>query len=120
MSGISLAVGSGIILRQGSRASLREFVDAFKEAVLPAAAELRALSESSLCFTVQAENSTALKELWERYKDGTLQRNLEEFLITDDIRQLAGGEEVILTVVIDEQEFNDACLSLIVADKQGE
>ena len=116
-----MAVTSGIILYQGAQAgSLREFVDAFKIAVLPAAAELRALSESSLCFTVQAENCTALKELWERYKDGTLQRNLEEFLINDDIRQLAGGEEIILTVDIDEQEFNDAYLSLIVADKQGE
>ena len=119
MSGISLAVGSGIILRQGSRASLKEFVDAFKEAVLPAATELRAISESSVCFTVQAENTAALKELWKRYQDGTLQSNLQEFLVTDDIKQLADGEEVTLTVHVDEQEFNDACFSFIVAEKQG-
>ena len=119
VSGISLAVGTGIILRQGSRASLKEFVDAFKEAVLPAATELRAISESSVCFTVQAENTGALKELWERYHDGTLQSNLQEFLVTDDIKQLADGEEVTLTVHVDEQEFNDACFSFIVAEKQG-
>ena len=119
MSGISLAVGTGIILRQGSRASLKEFVDAFKEAVLPAATELRAISESSVCFTVQAENTAALKELWERYQDRTLQSNLQEFLVTDDIKQLADGEEVTLTVHVDKQEFNDACLSFIVAEKQG-
>ena len=86
-------------------------MDAFKEAVLPAATDLRALSESSLCFTVQAENSAALKELWEQYQDGTLQRNLEKFLVTDEIRQLASGEEVVLNVHVDEQEFNDSCLS---------
>ena len=119
VSGISLAVGTGIILRQGSRSSLREFVDAFKEAVLPAATELRAISESSVCFTVQAENTAALKELWKRYQDGRLQSNLQEFLVTDDIKQLADGEEVALTVHADEQEFNDACLSLIVAEEQG-
>ena len=119
VSGIYLAVGTAIILGQGSRSSLGEFVDAFKEAVLPAATELRAISESSVCFTVQAENTAALMELWERYQDGRLQSNLQEFLVTDDIKQLADGEEVALTVHADEQEFNDACLSLIVAEKQG-
>ena len=120
VSGISVAVGTGIILQQGARASLREFVDAFKEAVLPAATNLRTLSESSLCLTVQAENKQALKTLWERYQDGTLQRNLQEFLVTDDIRQLAGGEEVILSAYIDEQDYNNAWLSISIAEQQGE
>ena len=116
-----MAVGTGIILQQGARASLREFVDAFKEAVLPAATNLRTLSESSLCFTVQAENKQALKALWERYQDGTLQRNLQEFLVTDDIRQLASsGEEVILSAYIDEQDYNNAWLSISIAEQQGE
>ena len=120
VSGISLAVGTGIILRQGSRASLREFVDAFKEAVLPAATELRTLSESSICFTIQAENREALKALWERYQDGTLQTSLQEFLVTDDIKQLANGEEVIVDVEISEQEYKNACLSFVIAEEQGE
>ena len=94
-------------------------MDAFKEAVLPAATELRTLSESSVCFTIQAENMPALKALWDQYQDGTLQRNLQQFLVTDDIRQLANGEEVIMSVQIDEQDFNDACLSLIIAENQG-
>ena len=115
-----MVVGTGIILQQGARASLREFVDAFKEAVLPAATHLRTLSESSLCLTVQAENKQALKALWERYQDGTLQRNLQEFLVTDDIRQLVGGEEVILSAYIDEQDYNDAWLSISIAEQQGE
>ena len=115
-----MAVGTGIILQQGARATLREFVDAFKEAVLPAATNLRTLSESSLCLTVQAENKQGLKALWERYQDGTLQRNLQEFLVTDDIRQLAGGEEIILSVHIDEQDYNNAWLSILIAEQQGE
>ena len=115
-----MAVGTGIILQQGARATLREFVDAFKEAVLPAATNLRTLSESSLCFTVQAENKQGLKALWERYQDGTLQRNLQQFLVTDDIRQLAGGEEVILSAYIDEQDYNNAWLSILIAEQQGE
>ena len=115
-----MAVGTGIILKNGARASLREFVDAFKEAVLPVATHLRTLSESSLCLTVQAENMQALKTLWERYQDGTLQRKLEEFLVTDDIRQLAGGEEVILSAYIDEEDYNNALLSISIAEQQGE
>ena len=110
----------GIILQQGARASLREFVDAFKEAVLPAATNPPRLSESSLCFTVKAENKQALKALWERYQDGKLQRNLQEFLVTDDIRQLAGGKEVILSAYIDEQGYNNAWLSISIAEQQGE
>ena len=77
------------------------------------------MSESSLCLTVQAENKQALKALWERYQDGTLQRNLQEFLVTDGIRQLAGGEEVILSAYIDEQDYNNAWLSILIAEQQG-
>ena len=92
----------------------------FSEAVLPGATNLRTLSESSLYFTVQAENKQALKTLWEQYQDGTLQRNLQEFLVTDDIRQLASGEEVILSAYIDEQDYNNAWLSISIAEQQGE
>ena len=115
-----MAVGTGIILLKGAQASLREFVDVFNEGVLPAATHLRTLSESSLSFTVQAESKQALKTLWERYQDGTLQRNLQEFLVTDDIRQLASGEEVIVSAYIDEQDYNNAWLSISIAEQQGE
>ena len=99
-------VGTGLILRRCS--SLEEFAEAFTVAVLPAANVLRAISEGSVCFTVQAENEPALEALWERYQDGTLQRDLQNFLVTDLIRQRADGEEVMLTVYIDEKEFRNA------------
>ena len=117
MNGTKLAVG---ILKVLSReASLGEFVRAFEDAVIPEATGLVSVGGNSVFFTVQAKNMPVLKALWERYQDGTLQRNLQDFLVTEDIRQLANGEEVIVTVHIDEQEFNNACLSLIIAENQG-
>ena len=59
----------------------------------------------SLCFTVQAETPKAVKELWNMYKDGTLQKRLQEFLVTDDIKQLTDAEDIEVAVFIDEQEY---------------
>ena len=112
-----MVVGTGLILRKCS--SLEEFVEAFRVATLPAANALRAISEGSVCFTVQAENRSALEALWERYRNGTLQNDLQEFLVTDEIIKLADGEEVIVTVYIDEQEFRNALGDLRNIEQQG-
>ena len=113
-----MLVGTGLILRRCS--SLEEFVEAFRVATLPAANALRAISEGSVCFTVQAENRSGLEALWERYRNGTLQNDLQEFLVTDEIIQLAAdGEEVIVTVYIDEQEFRNALGDLRNIEQQG-
>jgi len=100
-----------MILRRSS--SLEEFVNSFTEAVLPAANTLRAISEGSLCFAVQGETTSALEALWDRYQDGTLQRNLQQFLVTEEIKQLADGE-VMLTVQMDEKEYKNALLDLMI------
>ena len=105
-----------MILRRSS--SLKEFVNSFTEAVLPAANTLRAISEGPLCFTVQAEDTSALKALWERYHDRTLQRNLQEFLVTEEIKQLTDGE-VTMTMQIDEQEYQNALLDLMKLETKG-
>ena len=76
-----MVVTTWMILRRSS--SLEEFVNSFTEAVLPAAKTLRAISEGSLCFTIQAETTSALEALWDRHQDGTLQRNLQQFLVID-------------------------------------
>ena len=117
IGGALLVVGTGLILRRCS--TLEEFVEAFRVATLPAANALRAISEGSVCFTVQAENRSALEALWERYRDGALQRDLQEFLVTEEIRQLAEGEEVVVTVYIDEQEFRNALVDLSSVEKKG-
>ena len=112
-----LLVGPGLILRRCS--TLEDYVEAFRVAILPAAIELRAISEGSVCFTVQAENSWALDELHKRYSTGRLRRDLQEFLVTDDIRQLANGEEVVVSVSIDEKEFREALDDLKNVDQEG-
>ena len=112
-----MVVGTGLILRRCS--SLEEFVEAFRVATLPAANALRAISEGSVCFTVQVESRSALEALWGRYQDGTLQKDLQEFLVTEEITQLADGEEVIVTVYIDEQEFKNALGDLRNIEQQG-
>ena len=117
LSGVVLVVGTGLILRRCS--TLGDFVEAFRVATLPAANALRAISEGSVCFTVQAETSLALEELEERYSSGRLQRDLQEFLVTDDIRQLADGEEVVVSVYIDEREFREALYYLTNVDQEG-
>ena len=111
-----MVVTTWMILRRSS--SLEEFVNSFTEAVFPAANTLRAISEGSLCFTVQAQTTLALAALWKEYQDGTLQQKLQEFLITEEIKQLVGSE-VKLTVKIDEQEYNNAGWDLIVSETQG-
>ncbi|XP_022804883.1 uncharacterized protein LOC111342102 [Stylophora pistillata] len=106
-----LVVGSGMALRSCS--TLDEYVEAFTKIVLVAYTKLIEISEGSLCFTVQAETPAALKELWDIYKDGTLQSRLQEFLVTDDIKHLANGENVEITVFINKQEYKEAYLDLL-------
>ena len=117
VAGGIVVVTTWMILRRST--SLEEFVKVFTEAVLPAANILRAISEGSLCFTIQAESISALEEFWRQYQDGTLQKNLQEFLITDEVKQLAGGGELTLTVDIDKQEYQNACLDLKITRTQG-
>ena len=92
---------------------------AFVVAVLPTAVILRDMFEGSVCFMVQAETSLALEELYERYRSGRLRRDLQEFLVTDDIRQLADGEEVVLSVYIIEKELREVLVDLTNVDVEG-
>ena len=116
LTGGAVVVTTWMVLRRST--SLEAFVNAFKEAVLPVGTFLRALSEGSTRFTIQAETISALDELWRSYQDETLQKNLQEFLVTKEIKQLAGGE-VSLTVHIDEDEYSNAVLELMVPETEG-
>ncbi|XP_068710478.1 uncharacterized protein [Montipora foliosa] len=116
ISGGLLVVGAGLILSRCS--SLEDFVKAFTVAALPAASALRAISEGSVCFTVQAETSSSLQGLWQRYCNGLLQRDLQNFLVTDEIRDLASGEDVMVSVYIDEKEFKEAVAYLTNVEQE--
>ena len=111
-----MAVGAGVVLYKYSRGDndIQQFANLFNEAILPAANSLRAIGNGSLCFTVQAEDRAALQLLWEEYQDNTLQARLQDFLVTEEIKKLADGEDVIVTVHIDEHEYQDACLDFVM------
>ena len=118
LAGGIILVGSGLALRSCS--SFEEYSDVFSKVVLPAFTKLVELSESSLCFTVLAKTASALKELWDIYNNQTLKNRLQNFLLTEEIKQLASGEEMEVTVYIDEKEYRDAYLDLMFQKNQGE
>ena len=117
LSGVVLCVGIGTVL--GRCVTIDGFVRAFKDAILTGSTTVGAVTEGSVCFTVQAETSLALEDLHKRYSTGRLQRDLQEFLVTDEIRQLADGEEVEVRVDINEKEFREAHDDLINVDQEG-
>ena len=117
LAGGVILVGSGLALR--SCCSFEEYCDAFNKVVLPAFTKLVELSESSLCFTVLAETPSALKELWNIYGNETLKNRLQTFLVTEEVKQLASGEEIEVTVSIDEQEYREAYLDLTFRQNRG-
>ncbi|KAJ7378034.1 hypothetical protein OS493_025351 [Desmophyllum pertusum] len=90
-----------------------QLVTAFNSCVLPAGTGLVQLTEGCVCLTVRAETLSALTTLWNLYQDGTLETRLYNFFVTDEIRELAGGEEVEVNVTIEEQEYEKACLEFI-------
>ena len=97
---------------------MEAFVNSFREAVLPFRNYLRAISEGSTRFTIQAENSSALEALWQKYQNEILHTNMQEFLVTEEIKHFAGGE-VTLTVHIDEEEYRNAKLDLLISETDG-
>ena len=114
--GLVLVV-SGLALRSCS--TFEEYSDVFNKVVLPAFTKLVELGESSLCFTVQAETASALNELWKMYNNGTLKNRLQGFLVTEEVKQLATGEDVEVTVFIDEEQYKEAYLNLTLLQSQG-
>ena len=86
---------------------------------LPAGVKLLEMSKDSVSFTVQAESLPALKELWERYENGSLRNSLEDLLVTDDIKKMTEEEDVELKVNIDQDSYRNACLDLLIVENEG-
>ena len=93
--------------------SFDQLVAAVQTCVLPAGTRLVQITDGCVCLTVQAESLSALKLLWNLYQDGTLQKNLHDFFVTDELRELADGEDMEVNVTIDEDEYQKACVELI-------
>ena len=93
--------------------SFDQLVAAVQTCVLPAGTRLVQITDGCVCLTVQAESLSALKLLWNLYQDETLQKNLHDFFVTDELRELADGEDMEVNVTIDEDEYQKACIELI-------
>ena len=92
--------------------SFDQLVAAVQTCVLPAGTRLVQITDGCVCLTVQAESLSALKTLWKLYQDGTLQKRLYDFFVTE-VRELAEREDVEVNVTIDEDEYHKACIELI-------
>jgi len=90
-----------------------QLVTAVNTCVLPAGTSLVNLTDGCVCLTVQAETLSALTALWNLYQDGTLERRLYNFFVTDALKERAGGETVEVNVIIEEEEYDRACRELI-------
>ena len=90
-----------------------QLVTAVDRCVLPAGTSLVNLTDGCVCLTVQAESLSALTSLWNLYQDGTLERRLYDFFVTDEVKEQAGGETVEVNVSIEEEEYDKACRELI-------
>ena len=93
--------------------SFDQLVAAVQTCVLPAGTRLVQITDGCVCLTVQAESLSALKTLWKLYQDGTLQKRLYDFFVTDELIELADGEDMEVNVTIDEDEYQKACIELI-------
>lgn len=104
--GISVASLLEVLNREST---FDQLVSAVNECVLPAGTSLIQITEGCVSLTVQAENLSSLETLWSLYRDGTLKARLQDFFVTEEVRQeLAGGEELEVIVTIEEEEYQKA------------
>ena len=89
-------------------------MNAFSNYVLPAGNHLCTIGEKCLLFTVQAETPSDLEALWKEYMAGTLQNRLQEFLVTEELKEFTHEEDLEVTIYIDDQEYKDAFLDLLI------
>ena len=95
-----------------------KFPEMVEKIVLPGFSLLHVRS-GCICLTLQADNLSTLKELWERHKSGCLQKSLQELLVTDEIKGMADGKEIKVKVNADLDSYRNAYLHLFIAEKEG-
>ncbi|XP_032226980.2 uncharacterized protein LOC5502777 [Nematostella vectensis] len=82
--------------------------------VLPTGILMKTLSKGSITIVFQANDLDALREFWKRYRDGTLRDALYRVLVTEELVQLAAKRTFVFKVEMDETEYRDALLDLLV------
>ena len=114
--GFKIASSLALLLRDSTYDQL---VAAVNNSVLPAGANLIQISEGCVSLKVQVVNLSSLEHLWRLFKDGTLEASLQALFVTDEMRELAGGEQVEAIVTIEPQEYEKARNELAAFEVQG-
>ena len=94
-------------------------VKLFASVVLPSGIVLKYLCEGSVLCVLEASDLQGLYTLWQNYEDGSLKKALEEILITEDLKKISEGQEIILDVDLDREIYQNACLELISIKEKG-
>ena len=113
--GFKIASSLALLLRDSTYDQLAAAVNE----VLPAGANLIQISEGCVSLKVQVVNLSALETLWRLYQDGTLGARLQALFVTDEMRELAGGEQVQAIVTIEPKEYEKAQNELAAFEAQG-
>lgn len=113
--GFTIASSLELLIRDSTYG---ELITAVNTCVLPSGASLIRITEGCVCLKVQVKSRSALENLWSMYTDGTLKACLQTLLVTDEMREIAGGKQVEVIVTIDELEYEEARTELI-SEAQG-
>lgn len=87
----------------------------FASVVLPSGVLIKYLCEGSIICVLEANYLPGLQELWQNYQSGKLLEALKDILITEELKALADGQEITMSVTLDENIYREACLELMVA-----
>ena len=113
--GFRIAFSLELLLRD----STYDQLTAFASNLLPVGVNVIQISEGCVSLKVQVVNLSALETLWRLYQDGTLEASLQALFVTDEMRELAGGEQVEAVVTIEPQEYEKARNELAAFEAQG-
>ena len=105
------------LLRRGC--TYDQLVTAVNTCILPAGTRLLQITDGSVYLKVQAESLAALERLWRLYKNGTLKKRLQVLFVTDEMKELAGGEQVEVVVTIEDEGYKKARDELATVEAQG-
>lgn len=113
---VAVASSLELLIRDSSYDQL---ISAVTTCVLPAGANVIQITEGCVCLKVQVDSVSTLDVLWQLYRDGTLKARLQALFVTDEMRALAGGEEVEVIVTIDEREY-EKTRNKLASEGQGD
>lgn len=77
------------------------------------------VGQGCVCFTVELADLKGCAELWKMYQSGTLKGRLFDFLVTEEMKTRAGGEEKMeFTVTIEREYYGEIDVALFPDEQE--